>query len=131
MELKYFGDFLRELRLKNNYTYEYIADKLNMINVDANKIKRWEHDLDFPDLDCIYKLSDFFNVPASELLAYKQFSLDEGMKHVHVKLIRFISFILGVSMYTVIYGTIWGFRIFAFLFILYLMIAIGTMGAKL
>ncbi len=111
MELKDFGQYLRELRIKYDYTYEDIAQKISSGGIDAKKIKQWEYDLDFPNLDNIYKLSEIFNIPSAELLAYKQYSLDEGLKSVHVRIIRFISFMLGIS----IYATIWISRISLFL----------------
>lgn len=63
-----FGAYLYDLRQKKEYTIEELAQKINMPQVKIKTIKKWEHDLEFPDLDQIYKLSEIYEVPAEELM---------------------------------------------------------------
>lgn len=97
-----FGAYLCDLREKKGYTIEELAEKINMPNVRIKTIKKWEHDLEFPNLDQIYKLSEIYEVASEELMQVKTETLQEGLKGVHKTLIRFIGYILGIS----IYGTV-------------------------
>lgn len=111
MEVKDFGELVRELRIKNDYTYASLADKIELHSVNDVVVKKWEHNVAFPNLDEIYKLSEIFMIPSAELLASKQKSMEEGLKSIHVRFIRWLSFFLGFT----IYGTIWFSRIIIFL----------------
>ncbi len=54
MEYKSFGAYLKSLRQEKELTLEETAEKLN---VKIEKIKRWEKNMEIPDLDNMYKLS--------------------------------------------------------------------------
>lgn len=96
---KDFGAYLYDLREKRGYTIEELAGKINMQNVTIKTIKKWEHDLEFPNLDTIYKLSEIYEVPSEVLMQVKTETLQEGLKGVHRTIIRFIGYILGISIY--------------------------------
>lgn len=115
MEVKDFGELVRELRIKNDYTYASLADKINLHSVNDMVVKKWEHNVAFPNLDEIYKLSEIFMIPSAELLASKQKSMEEGLKSIHIRFIRWLSFFLGFT----IYGTIWFSRIIIFLALIF------------
>ena len=93
------GAYLYNLREKNGYSVEELAEKFNNENITIKKIKKWEHDLDFPNIDEIYKLSEIYQVPSEEILQVKTQTLQEGTKGVHKNIIRLIGYILGISMY--------------------------------
>lgn len=63
-----FGAYLYDLREKKGYTIEELAEKINMPSVTIKNIKKWEHDLEFPNLDQMYKLSEIYEVPSEELM---------------------------------------------------------------
>lgn len=63
-----FGAYLYDLRERRGYTIEELAEKINMPNVRIKTIKKWEHDLEFPNLDQIYKLSEIYEVASEELM---------------------------------------------------------------
>lgn len=98
-----FGQWLYEKRKKEGLTEEQLANKMNMINVQAINIKKWERDLEFPDLDAIYKLSEIYMVSSAEIIDIKQKTLQAGVEGIHMYIIRLISLFMGIS----IYGTIW------------------------
>lgn len=60
------GDFIAELRKKQNLTQKDLADK---INVSDKAISRWETGKGYPDVDSLQALSKFFNITINELLA--------------------------------------------------------------
>ena len=105
-----FGQWLYELRKEKGLTEEQLVDKINMINVQEINIKKWERDLEFPDLDAIYKLSEIYMIPSAEIIDKKQKTLKEGVDGVHIYIIRILSLLMGIS----IYGTIWFCRIVLF-----------------
>lgn len=105
-----FGQWLYELRRKKGLTEEQLVEKINMINVQTINIKKWERDLDFPDLDAIYKLSEIYMIPAAEIIDKKQKTLKAGVDGIHIYFIRVLSLLMGIS----IYGTIWFCRIVLF-----------------
>ncbi len=108
-----FGQWLYETRKQHNFTEEDLVEKINMLNVQKINIKKWERDLEFPDLDVIYKLSEIYMIPSAEIIDKKQKTLQSGVDGIHVYFIRVLSLILGISFYAtyaltqiIIYGTL-------------------------
>ena len=79
-----------------------------MINVSQTNIKKWERDLEFPEIDVIYKLSEIYMISAAEIIDKKQKTLQSGINGIHKYIIRWLSFMMGLS----IYGTIIFCRVF-------------------
>lgn len=75
-----FGQWLYELRKENGLTEEQLATKINKINVQEINIKKWERDLEFPDLDVIYKLSEIYMISSTEIIDKKQKTLQAGIE---------------------------------------------------
>ena len=94
-----FGEWLRELRYGKGYTEEELAEKIDRINVQAINIKKWERDLEFPDLDAIYKLSEIYMISSTEIIDKKNKTLQAGVNGANEHLIRVLSLILGISYY--------------------------------
>ncbi len=94
-----FGAYLYDLREKRGYTIEELAEKINMPNATIKTIKKWEHDLEFPKLDIMYKLSEIYEVPIEVLMQIRTETLEEGLKGVHKTIIRFIGYLFGISIY--------------------------------
>lgn len=105
-----FGQWLYELRKSKGLTEEQLVDKINMINVQEINIKKWERDLEFPDLNAIYKLSEIYMIPSTEIIDKKQKTLQAGVDGIHIYIIRILSLLMGIS----IYGTILFCRIVLF-----------------
>lgn len=97
-----FGQWLRELRINKGLTEEELANQIDMINVQEINIKKWERDLEFPELDAIYKLSEIYMISSTEIINKKQETLQAGVEGIHMYIIRLISLFMGIS----IYGTI-------------------------
>lgn len=97
-----FGAYLYDLRCKKEYTVEELARIINMETVTIKAIRKWEHDLEFPNLDQMYKLSEIYQVPIEEIMQVRTQTLEEGLKGVHKTIIRFLGYLLGFS----IYGTL-------------------------
>lgn len=60
-----FGEKLKELRKKKNYTQENLAE---ILKVSRSTISSWEIGRSYPDLDMIIFLSDLFEVSLDNLL---------------------------------------------------------------
>lgn len=105
-----FGQWLYNLRTERKITEDDLVEKIGMINVQKINIKKWERDLEFPDIDAIYKLSEIYMIPSSEIIDKKQKTLKAGVDGIHMYIIRMISLFMGIS----IYGTIWFCRIFIY-----------------
>ena len=88
-----FGAYLYDLRCKKQYTIEELVQRLNIESLQAKNIRKWEHDLEFPEI---------YQIPIEELMQVKTQTLQEGVKGIHKELIRIIGYLLGFS----IYGTI-------------------------
>ena len=89
-----FGQWLYELRKSKGYTEEELVDKINKINVQVINIKKWERDLEFPDLEIIYKLSEIYMIPSAEIIYKKQKTLKAGVErnsYVYSKSFKFIN----------------------------------------
>lgn len=116
-----FGAYLYDLRCKKEYTIEELVQKIDMPNVTLKSVRKWEHDLEFPDLEKMYKLSEIYEIPIEELMQVRTQTLEEGLKGVHKTLIRLIGYILGFSIYgiyilsyvVIFAGGIWAMLIWA------------------
>lgn len=97
-----FGQWLYELRTQKEYDEYELAEKINKINVQAKNIKKWERDLEFPDLDTIYKLSEIYMIPSSEIIDKKNQTLQAGVNGVNMFIIRILSLIMGISIYSAV-----------------------------
>ena len=102
-----FGQWLSGLRKEKGLSEEQLVEKINMVNVQKINIKKWERDLEFPNLDVIYKLSEIYRISSAEIIDRKQKTLQAGLDGIHMYIIRVISLLMGIS----IYGTIWFCRI--------------------
>ena len=116
-----FGAYLYDLRCKKEYTIEELVQKIDMPNVTIKSVRKWEHDMEFPDLDQMYKISEVYEIPIEELMQIRTQTLEEGLKGVHKTLIRFIGYVLGFSIYgiyimsyiVIFVGAIWAMLIWA------------------
>ncbi len=63
------GQKISTLRKKMGLTQEELAQKLD---VSSQAVSKWENDLSIADINCLIKLSDFFNVSLDELLKDKK-----------------------------------------------------------
>ena len=116
-----FGAYLYDLRCKKEYTIEELVQKIDMPNVTIKSVRKWEHDMEFPDLEKMYKLSEIYHVPIEELMQVRTQTLEEGLKGVHKTLIRFIGYVFGFSIYGIYIlsyivmfaGSIWAMLIWA------------------
>ena len=77
-----FGAYLYDLRCKKEYTIEELVEKIGMDNVRLKNIRKWEHDLEFPNLDQMYKLSEIYKVPIEVLMQVRTQTLEEGLKEI-------------------------------------------------
>ncbi len=71
MEYEKICNFIKELRVENNWSQEKLA---SMLYVDTSTINRWEKCKRYPNLDDLYKLSEIFNVSIGEILAGERIS---------------------------------------------------------
>lgn len=94
-----FGAYLYDLRQKRGYTIEELVEKINMPTATIKSIKKWEHDLEFPDLDLMYKLSEIYEVPIEELMQIRTQTLEEGVKGINKEMVRLIGYLLGIPIY--------------------------------
>ncbi len=63
--MKYLGKRLRELRIKNDMSQDYVA---KMIGVSNQAISKWETGKSDPEIGSLIPLADLFHVPVDELL---------------------------------------------------------------
>ena len=100
-----FGEWLYELRKEKGYTEEQLVDKIHMTNVQEINIKKWERDLEFPDIDAIYKLSEIYMIPAAEIIDKKQKTMKAGIdrnSYIFYKSIKFINGNINIWNYLVL-----------------------------
>ena len=65
MNQEKFGQFIKDIRKKNNLTQKEFADKYH---VTYQAVSKWENGKNMPDMSLIKQISDDFNVSIEELL---------------------------------------------------------------
>ena len=91
---------------------EELMEELNKkgIILKEKDLRKWEWGLEYPNLDIIYKLSEIYQIPSAKILHIKEQTLKEGIEGIHKWIIRWLSYLIGFS----IYGTIWFCRVLLF-----------------
>lgn len=94
-----FGEWMQKLRTEKNLTEAEVVEKLGISDITEKTVKRWERDLEFPDINIIYKISELYFVPSEELIKSKEDTLKSGVNGINKRFIRWLSMLLGISMY--------------------------------
>ncbi len=89
MDLKRFGDFLKQLRKENNYTQEQLAD---ILSVSSRTVSRWETGYNMPDISILVELSELYQISLSELIKgeRKSENMNEETKEVVQSLSEYV-----------------------------------------
>ena len=90
-------ELLVELRQKNGWTRLEVVEKLNVHSITEKDIKKWEIGLEYPNLDMLYKLSELYQISSRELVQAKNNSYEKGMANINMQIIKWISYVLNVS----------------------------------
>ena len=59
------GDVIKEYRVKNNMTQEFVAHKLG---ISRQAVSKWENGTSFPSTSNLLSLAKLYNIPAEELI---------------------------------------------------------------
>ena len=94
-----FGQWLYELRTEKGYSEYDLMNKINMPNVQEKNIRKWERDLELPDLEVIYKLSEIYMISSSEFIDKKNRTLQEGVNGINIHIVRILSLLMGIPLY--------------------------------
>ena len=124
-----FGEWLYNLRMQKGYSEIDLVEKIDNPNVDLKTIKKWERDLDFPDLNAIYKLSEIYMVSSTEIIDKKNKTLKVGIDGVNEYLIRVLSLIVGTTYYGAI-AIYWTLVTIGIIAIFILLIFFGSIFIK-
>lgn len=65
MNQEKFGDFIKEIRKKNNLTQKQLADKYN---VTYQAVSKWENGINMPDTALLKRMSKDFNISLDDLI---------------------------------------------------------------
>ena len=69
MDQNKIGNYIKELRLKNNLSQSDLAKKLSVTN---QAISKWENGRGIPDVEMLKQLSVIFNVNVDDILNGEQ-----------------------------------------------------------
>ena len=73
---------LKELRNKNNYSQEQLAE---ILNVSRQAVSRWENGKAVPDIDNILIMSELYDVPVDELFDVEYHSDNANVDEDNIK----------------------------------------------
>ncbi len=111
---------LQNERLKRGWNYQHVSDQLNLSDITAKDIKKWEYGFEYPDLNKIYKISELYEIPSEILVQAKSNSYEENLHSVHKTFIKIICYIFNLSIKTGV--------IFSYIF-LYILLPLAGVGA--
>ena len=72
------GNFIKELRKKNNLTQKEFADKLG---VTFQAVSKWENGKNIPDISTLKEISKIFNVNIDEIINGTSYQKNENKKY--------------------------------------------------
>ncbi|PEO48662.1 helix-turn-helix domain-containing protein [Bacillus pseudomycoides] len=94
-----FGSKLKELRKKNNYSQQQIAE---ILHVTAQAVSKWENNKSAPDITTLVQISDLYNVSLDYLIkSDKQLQNKLSIRKVHLRMINLliVAFILAIFLF--------------------------------
>lgn len=92
MDQEKVGNFIKDIRKKNNLTQKQLADKLN---VTYQAVSKWENGKNVPDIAIMMEISKIFNVDIDELLKGENKPKGEkSYKKIYITLFSLIIIIL-------------------------------------
>lgn len=102
-DFKDFGEWLKELREAKGWSEAEVAEKIELPRITEKEVKKWERDVELPDLETIYKLSEIYSVLAADLLIAREKNLQLGISGIPKKFIKLMNKIFGISFYSAIF----------------------------
>ncbi|PER22399.1 MULTISPECIES: helix-turn-helix domain-containing protein [Bacillus cereus group] len=93
------GSKLKELRKKNNYSQQQIAE---ILHVTAQAVSKWENNKSVPDITTLVQISDLYNVSLDYLIkSDKQLQNKLSIRKVHLRMINLliVAFILAIFLF--------------------------------
>lgn len=93
MDIDKIGQFIKNLRIKNNLTQKELADKYN---VSYQAVSKWENGKSIPDLTIIKKMSEDFNFDINELLDAKNKVKESKFKKEYFLLLIFFLILIVI-----------------------------------
>lgn len=83
----YLSKNIKEFRVSNNMTQEYLA---KLLNTTSKSISRWELGITFPEIPNLIKLSNIFEVSVDDLLGVSEIRIDNYLKDLEKKELEFV-----------------------------------------
>ncbi len=121
--MKTFGMMLSDAFKNQGVDYDELSQELSDQThlVNPKIIKSWEEDKLYPDISIIYKLCEKYKLNPNEMLLAKQVMQECGVASVNVRLMKNISAVIEVSIWTIHYAI----RIIPFAIVIIGLIIIG------
>ena len=92
MDLDKVGSFIKELRLKHNYTQKEFAD---ILGVTSQAVSKWERGQGIPDISLLKDISEKFNVNINEILGEEKKDIVKKNNYI-LYIILIIIIVLGL-----------------------------------
>ena len=89
------GNFIKEIRKKNNLTQKELADKLG---VTYQAVSKWETGLNIPDIGIIRQISKMYNIDINEILDGEK----KKKKNILIIIIVVLVLLFGISIYIIV-----------------------------
>jgi transcriptional regulator with XRE-family HTH domain len=94
-----FKERIRELRIKNNYTQDDLAKKLN---ISRQSISKWENGLSYPTRASLNLICEVFNIQIQDIMDQDEVMLISIENNTHVKSIKKRSLVTSLLVTTTI-----------------------------
>lgn len=93
-----FGNFIKEIRKKNNLTQKQLAERYN---VTYQAVSKWENGKNMPDTILLKQMSEDFNISLEDIIDGNLNNKRKSKKHLYLILFIFI-LILTITIYLII-----------------------------
>lgn len=90
-------ELLTRLRKEKEWSYADVLTHIEDKTLKEKDIKKWEVGLIYPDLDMLYQISAIYSISTAELIQAKNNSFEKGMASINMNAVKWISYILNVS----------------------------------
>ena len=93
MDQDKFGNFIKDIRKKNNLTQKQLADRYN---VTYQAVSKWENGKNMPDISLIKQISEDFGISIDEMFDGKVKKNNNNLKYIFIFMIIIIGLIIYI-----------------------------------
>ncbi|TPR37792.1 helix-turn-helix domain-containing protein [Apilactobacillus micheneri] len=94
------GEKIKHSRKNNDLTQQQLADKLH---VTRQALSKWENNLNYPNLDILFNISNILHISLNELLGEEENGVVKSISNDVRKKRRYVKYFIAIGIFLLIF----------------------------